>query len=339
MARFELHEGDKFGLLAIENAYSALPADCENQLSDGTWVLTRVPVEVQAHWQGWIGSLRFEKLQTANIVLLRRESSSNPQVLDQRHERLGNHLAEIFYMLQLSGVPEYAGANLLKGSFIHGSPQIRQVSELEHFKQTKGYTRVPVNVDRLEQAIRSRAALAGMQSSAPEFRRVIRGLNVLMDGLQQEHGQERIHQFVRALEALILPEAGETKRQFAHRCQTFAQACASTRQVLEEAFDMRSDTEHLHDWDRSLQSYRADERENVALQRTRQMERLASFAYSRILENGAVQAHFKNEAIQENFWRGLDDAARRATWGDQWDLATIALVRIFDGWGRAMRGA
>ena len=337
MGRLELGEGNKFSLLLIENVYSALPSDGEDQLSDGTWVLTRVPLAIEAHWKEWIGSVRFEKLKEANIVLLRSEAGKDPQILDEQHERLGKHLAQIFYLLQLSGVLEHEGASLLKGSVVHSKPQIRGLSDLTHFKRTKGYTRTPVDLDRYEQAARFTGVLREMDSNAYEFKRVIRGLNVSMDGLQQEHGQERIHQFVRSLEALILPEAGETRRQFVHRCQTFAEASAATRGVLKEAFDMRSDTEHLHDWDRSLQSYPEEIREDVALQRTRQMERLSSFAYSRILENEGVRNNFRNEATQRNFWRGLHDASRKKVWGEQLDLTTIKLVRTYDQWGRAQQ--
>ena len=120
-----------------------------------------------------------------------------------------------------------------------------------------------------------------------------------------------------------------------HRCQTFAQVGTSTRTILEEAFDLRSATEHLHPWDHSLRSHAANVREDVALQRTRQLEALACFAYSRILENGAIREHFRNEAEQSNFWSQINDVSRRAAWGQQFDLASVALVQNYDQWGRA----
>jgi hypothetical protein len=43
-----------------------------------------------------------------------------------------------------------------------------------------------------------------------------------------------IHQFVRSLEALLLPDIRKTKSQFAHRCQTFARAGDDTRALLLE---------------------------------------------------------------------------------------------------------
>jgi len=335
MGSFGFHEGEKFGVLAIESVYSTIPEDAAVQLSDGTWVHTRLPVEIGSHWREWIGTLRLERLQNSNVILFRSESSTNPQILDGQHQQLGRHLSVIFYTLQLSGVLEYEGARLLLGSFCDGDSQVRQMSELELFRPTRGYTRTPLTTARLEQAAHFRQVLADLESLRSSFERVFEGFNVLMDGLKQTHARDCVHQFVRSLEALILPEAGATKRQFVHRCQTFAKGGIATRTVLEEAFDLRSDTEHLHPWDRSLQAHPANQTEDVALQRTRQLEALVCFAYSRILENSAVREHFRNEAAQSNFWRQMDDASRRAAWGQQFDLASVALVRNHDQWGRA----
>ncbi|HLG37911.1 MAG TPA: hypothetical protein VI338_07230, partial [Nitrososphaera sp.] len=187
---------------------------------------------------------------------------------------------------------------------------------------TRGYEPTPVTLDRLEEAVRFRSVLPAIYSGKEDFKRLARGLNVLMDGLKQGLGQERIHQFVRSLEALILPDPGNTKKQFVCRCQTFAKASPAAENILKNAFDMRSDTEHLHDWDRALQSYPEADRDWVALQRTRQMERLVSFAYSQILGNHIIRAHFKDESTQGNFWR-QDDASRKVMWGKQLDLTTV----------------
>ena len=331
---FTLNNNDKFALVAIVDVYSKLPAQSEFQLSDGTWVLDRVPFDFGDPWRKWVGTTRFDILRDANVVLICRVPSGNPEILDTQHEELARPLLRMFHLLQLSGVLEYGGAHVLKGSVVSGSTQVRQMSELKTFRQTKGYTRVPVDMTRLQHASRLRAGLDQIEYSG-NFKRVIRGLNVLMDGLQQPNGQERIHQFARSLEALILPAAGKTRRQFVHRCQTFAQAGPDAERILGEAFDMRSDTEHLNDWDGALTAYPLRDRENIALHRTRQMERLACVTYSRILDNESLRQEFQDEQKQATFWR-LDDASRRTTWGTQFDLAAVPLVNDFDGWDRAV---
>ena len=80
----------------------------------------------------------------------------------------------------------------------------------------------------------------------------MRGLNTLFKGLKEKTSQDRLHQFVRSLEALILPDKGNTNKQFVYRCQTFARAGDDTHNLLLEAYAMRSDTEHLNPWDKSV---------------------------------------------------------------------------------------
>ena len=54
--------------------------------------------------------------------------------------------------------------------------------------------------------------------------RILLNLTAPFKGLKEETGEDRLHQFVRSLEALILPKINATTRQFAHRYQTFARA-------------------------------------------------------------------------------------------------------------------
>ena len=99
----------------------------------------------------------------------------------------------------------------MSGSFCDGDSQVVQMSELEFFKHTKGYARTPLTTDRLEQTARFRHVLADLESPPRSFERVLRGFNVLMDGLKQTYARDRIHQFVRSLEALILPNPDRPK--------------------------------------------------------------------------------------------------------------------------------
>jgi len=65
---------------------------------------------------------------------------------------------------------------------------------------------------------------------------------------------------------------------------------------------MRSVTEHLQDGESALGHYPPADLENVALQRTRQMEQLASFAYGRILDEKSLWPHFVDDSGLAAFW-------------------------------------
>lgn len=323
----------KFAMLTVNNVYTDL-RDAAFQLSDGTWVMPAVPVLDLGVWKEWIGSIRMERLGRANLVLFLEEPSDNPEILDAEHQRLDKDLSLLFYMLHLrSGIEVADGADLLCGSSVNGIPGIRQMSQMPAFQQSKGWKRAPITTAWLEDGISLRADVTAMEADKTQFRRVIRGLNTLFKGLK-ETGQDRLHQFVRSLEALILSDIGRTEKQFVHRCQTFARAGDDTRALLVESFAMRSDTEHLNPWDEAVQSYPADQRDDVCWQRTRQIEHLACDAYSRLLRDPALRDHFRTEAAMAAFWKLADDQ-RRALWGKPLDIAQEPLVQKYDQWERA----
>ncbi len=151
-----------------------------------------------------------------------------------------------------------------------------------------------------------------MRAAEAEFDRFLRGLGTLMKGQKEESGGDRLHQFVRSLEALVLPEQGRSTMQFGHRCQTFGRG-GITRSTLLQAYDMRSAIEHLNRWDEPVKGYASDERETLCWQRTRQIEQLACDAYSRLLSNSELRERFRTDDAIRQFWR-LPDGQRSELW-------------------------
>ena len=325
---FRFHNKSKFALLAVNNAYTDLP-DEPFQLSDGTWVLPGVPVTDLRIWEKWLGSLRVERLGRAKLVLFVEEPSDNLWILDDVHQRLSKNLGFLFWMLHLRlGIEIFDSADLLCGSSLNGVPEIRRVEQLPRFYRSRGEPRSPINSDWLEGSLVLRAGFADAEADKTQFRRIIRGLNTLFKGLKEETGQDRLHQFVRSLEALIFPEKGKTRKQLAQRCQTFARKGKDTRNLLLEAFDLRSATEHLNPWDKAVQCYPLHKREAVCWQRTRQIEHLACEAYSRLLRDPALRKHFRTNNTIEAFWK-LPAGERIKLWGTPLDIAKEPFVQDY----------
>ena len=318
------HESKKFALLAVKDAYVEISENNEfmHRLAGNTWLLTKIPMDIDTGWKDWIGSLRYKSLTASNLIMIDSETTSNPEVLDGQHLNLENKVSYLFYMLQLSGVLEYSEANIIVGSFYDGKFDLRRMSKLPKFFFTRGYIPQPVKINSLESAVGLQKGFEQIESDKDAFTKVKRGLRTLMDGLKEKNGEDRIHEFVRSLEALILPEIGRTKRQFVHRCQTFAKASARSKKILEEAFELRSMTEHLNSWEKALESYPSAEREEIALLRTRQIENLACFSFARLLESESIRHYFSSEQEMEGFWALADDR-RRQLWGNQADLEMI----------------
>src|SRR5450432_985949 len=71
---YKFRERSKFALLTFNNVFVDLPSGAF-ELSDGTLVLSAVPVPDIGVWKDWIGSIRMERLSRANLVLLVEDAS------------------------------------------------------------------------------------------------------------------------------------------------------------------------------------------------------------------------------------------------------------------------
>ncbi len=140
--------------------------------------------------------------------------------------------------------------------------------------------------------------------------------------MKESHGEERLHEYVRALEALIKPAKGKTKQQFIHRCQTFADASAKTRDILDECYEIRNTVAHMHVWERPLIAYAKSLREKIGYQRLRQIESLALSVYQIITTSAQHAAIFQTDATIDAFWKKTDDKRVRE-WGLRLNLKTI----------------
>jgi hypothetical protein len=313
-----LRDGEKFSIIAFVRCVSTVTS--RHDLAGGSIVLPGVGPLVDDWWKCQIGEIQYNQLQECDLALVRRQPSEHKDLLDHENATLYKELYTLFNLLHISGVPNYDKAFALNGSVTGGRLDVRQVGPCRRFRPTFGSPASPVTPERLQEAARVSEVWREMRD--PDYARFKRGLFVLLDGLCQEFARDRLHQYVRALEALIVPEQGKTKKQFVHRCQTFGGNHQDVATLLSEAFDMRSDVQHLHAWDRSLAGCPIPDRQSLAMKRTRQMEGLACAAYRRILSETLVRHHFQSDEAIARFW-ALPDEKRRSNWGAPFDVLAL----------------
>lgn len=331
----------KFALLGLTHVRVDVP-DTGVVLADGTEAVTRFPIELNSQRQNWLG-IEASHVNDANLVLVRTAATGfAPEALpisDATSWELAKQAENVFSMLRLLGTIEYERAFLVMGYVQKGQIVCQNFSTLGRYEITRGC--LPWMI--CEEHLAAAADLARAKSSMLAFAdankvRIFRGWWALTTALQQFYASDRIHGFVRALEALIYPEITKTERQFVHRCSLFAAPSVekdAAREALTEAYKMRSDVEHVHDWDRSLTKYTVAEREDVAYWRTRQMEYLACMVYARIFTDNTLQQNFYSDAALDQFW-GKPEHEVRAAFGRVCDITELKLVKNYDGWGRAM---
>jgi hypothetical protein len=118
----------------------------------------------------------------------------------------------------------------------------------------------------------------------------------------------RLHQYSRCIDGLILPNAGETKRQFKSRTELFIGPCH--HELMGEIYDVRSAVEHLHE-NRYLESFDRETRLDL-LKKEATAEHIARNAIARIVGDSNLWHHFANTSALGKFW-ALDLGVR----GDQ----------------------
>ena len=332
----------KFAFLGLTNVRADIP-NAGVTLPDGTEVVTEFPIELDSQWQSWLG-IQASRVREANLVFARRATNGFPPenlpISDDTSWDLAKQIENVFSMLRLLGTIEYESAFLIMGYVQKGKAICQHFSKFGRYEVTRGCLPWLIREEHLVTSASLAQAKASLLASFPDARnvRIFRGWWALTTALQQFYAGDRIHGFVRALEALIYPEIGKTEKQFIHRCSLFAAPRTdkdTARQALEEAYKMRCDVEHVHPWDRSLAKYVVLDREDIAYWRTRQMESLACSAYAKVFADGTLQQHFQGDTALAQFWR-MPEHDIRAALGCACDITRLKLVKNYDGLGRAV---
>ncbi|MGO8909753.1 MAG: hypothetical protein ACLQDM_10605 [Bradyrhizobium sp.] len=140
---------------------------------------------------------------------------------------------------------------------------------------------------------------------------------------------ERVHQYSRCIDGLILPEVSKTKQQFKSRTELFIGP--RHHDLMGEIYDVRSADEHLHEH-RYLGKFDREVRLEI-LKKEMIVENIARSSIVHVIENQALWQHFENTAALDAFWK-LPLASRKAIWGEPIDpmlpLADFGLKFITD---------
>jgi hypothetical protein len=122
---------------------------------------------------------------------------------------------------------------------------------------------------------------------------------------------DRLHQYARCIDGLILPDVGKTKQHFKSRTELFIGP--RYHDMMGEIYDVRSAVEHLHE-NRYLESFDRETRLDL-LKKEAIAEHIARTALGRIVGESNLWPHFANTTALATFW-ALPPAARQRIWGD-----------------------
>lgn len=317
-------DDEKYALIGLQVKFEG--ATPPERVESDLWVLTDTTFDVPAQWREWLGTIRAEEVAGSNLFLVSKLASTTPGVLNGENEALQRRVHHFYVGLLLSAMfsPSHEPV-MLTGARQDRVIDIRQQSNL-NLPTPQVFRRYPAIVadDIL------RAAQLGHKLYAMEPKtipgglwRFFRTLHVYVETRAIEELLDRIHQYCRCIDGLILPAIGRTRQQFKSRTELFIGP--GHHELMGALYDIRSHVEHLHE-NRYLETFDRDVRLDL-VKKEAIVEYIARTALARIISRDALWPHFGNTTALEEFW-ALSQERRQEIWGDPID--PTAPVADFD---------
>ena len=319
-----IEDGEKFALVGLTVKFEGTlpPGNLAANLS----VLPGTTFSVPAHWREWLGSIRAGEVEDCNLFLLSKMASTAPSVLDAENQKLQQRVWNFYIGLLLAS--PFAPAHkpvMLTGVRRDGEIDLRQQQDFESPVPCvfRPYPAVMPDDIRLAAGLGENLDAIVTAPIAGGHWRLFRTLHVYTEARTISEIVDRIHQYCRCIDGLILPAAGKTKQQFKSRTELFIGP--GHHDLMGELYDVRSAVEHLHE-NRYLEYF--DRMTRLELARKEAIaEYVARTALARVISNGALWPYFGNTPALEKFW-AMTPAERKKIWGDPID--PLAAVVDFD---------
>lgn len=308
----------KIAHLFIENLNHSFESDFKFPLDDNATLVISVGENdairklEESVWREWVGTIEWDSLKRSNAILAMTCESQNPEIQDHENQSLLDKIQTAWVALKC--VAPIHTDHCYKTTGYTDGEKIR----INHYDQlAKWY--LPGFDDRSEEVIgviermdeeRARQwqalyrAMRFIQSrrKQDEYLRVWLGLRAFEKACNEYFLEYRLPFFVRALEALILPERGKTERQFKSRAGKWWEKSINPKiflgdphKILGEIYEMRCDFDHLHGLKEAY-----TETQHL---RAYQCEQLTRRAYRDILLNRETLILFKNNEGIQDYWR------------------------------------
>lgn len=298
--------GQKFAILALSVNYPNQGR--EYDFSGGVSIRRTLGFEISSIWKDWLGSIRIEQVQKSNLFAIKCVQSDDPFVINKEDHQLRLDIEIAYISLFVSGfTPIYSEPVLLSGAFRDAKPDVRQVKQLCAPTRVGYYNIADQSIIDFCGAEKIYDAIAGCDVTHRSRLNII--LNTYLEARRKAYMLDRIHQYVRVVEAFILPEIGRTKKQFKSRTELFIGS--KHHASMDEIYDIRSNVEHMKDF-RSVSENRAARLRHLSFDIM--MENLARLIISKTLTDQRLFSIFMCEDQLRYFW-SQDNQYRKSIWG------------------------
>ena len=278
-------DGEKYALVGLEVKLEGTPPP--EQIAPNLWILTATTFDVPSEWREWLGSIRADEIAGSNLFLVSKLASATPDILDGENRSLQQRVWYFYVGLLLSVMfsPSHKPV-MLTGARRDGVIGVRQQRDLELPAPQVLPRYPPIVADDIVLAAQLGQKLDAMQPvSVPDgLWRFSHALHIYVETRAVGDLLDRIHQYCRCIEGLILPSAGNTKKQFKSRTELFIGP--THHDLMGALYDIRSDVEHLHE-NRYLETFDRGVRLNL-VKKEAIVEYVARAALVRIISQDAL---------------------------------------------------
>jgi len=283
------------------------------QIDAGIYASPETPFYVDDWWQEQLGKIQVKRINGCNLFLL--ALTDDPAFESFLSGRLQSyHLA-----LLLQGVAYSSNGVTLARQNSQTRLRVNAIGTLDTYYEPYKVIARSVSKDHLAATPALAKGIDFMFADESKYLRLRKGFNAFLDGIRQNQVHSRLHNFVRAIEAIIKPKQGNSTKKFTYRCQFLIGRKQADASLLRELYELRSAAEHLNPMNDKLTAYPSHDRDNVKGLRTLQMELLASFIYRKILSCPLLLQQFSSDDSIERLW-SRDHKDLETTWGTTIDL-------------------
>lgn len=312
-------DNEKYALIALD--VKTKGDAVFGQMAPDLWVIPNRAFDIPDHWKEWLGSIRIKELEGCNLFLLSKLPSKTPGVLDAENQTLRKRVWHFYVGLVLSSPFSPAHTPMmLTGTRENGETDIRQQEVFDSPIKSSVHHYPAITPSEMQSAAnigKQLQLLAGYQGSRW---RLYRTFSVYMEARTTRDTLDRLHQYCRCVEGLILPKAGNTKKQFKSRTVLFIGP--GHHDLMGDTYDIRSGVEHLHE-NKYLDPFNREKRLDI-LRKEAVIEHIARTCLARIIAKPSLWDHFGNTSALSAFWSLAADEQQKV-WGAPIDaLAPLA---------------
>ena len=310
-----IDDGEKYALVGLQVNLEGPPPP--ERIAPSLRVLTATTFDVPPEWRDWLGSIRADQVEGSNLFLVSKLESTTPGVLDGENQSLQQRVQHFYAGLLLSAMfsPSHEPV-MLTGAREDGAIGVRQQADLDCSAPQvfRPYPPIVAADIQLAAQLAQQLDAMGPDTEPAHLLRLLRTMNIYLKTRTTSEILDRIHQYCRCIEGLILPAVGNTKRQFRSRTELFIGP--THHDLMGALYDIRSNVEHLHE-NRYLETFDREVRLDLVAKEAI-VEYIARSALARIISNDALWPHFGNSAALNAFW-SLSLNEQRNIWGDPID--------------------